>query len=50
MSDIKPVLTRFKVEDYEKVLEMAKLYTGGNITAWIVYATTRYQPSEEELV
>ena len=50
MSDKKSVLTRFTISDYEHVKELAEEYTNGNMTAWIVYASTRYVPSEDELV
>lgn len=53
---IKDVVSRkninFKVSEYELKLmkKQAKKYAGGNLSAWLKYATTKLAPLKEDLV
>ena len=46
----KQKLLKIDPKDFEIVVEKANQFTGGNVTAWIIYASTIHEPKPEELV
>jgi len=51
ISNAKKTLMNFKIvdSDRKKIVENAHKYTGGNISAWIKYASINYKPKKDEL-
>ena len=50
MTTKKTKLLKIDPKDFETVVEKAEQYTNGNVTAWIIYASTIHEPRPEELV
>jgi len=51
ISNAKKTLMNFKIsnQDRKAVIENANKYTGGNISAWVKYASLNYKPKKGEL-
>lgn len=46
----KKFLLKLSDSDLERMRKKADQYTGGNLSAWIRYASSRLEPKEEDLV
>ena len=48
--NMKSILLKVTLDQYEEIKTKADEYTGGNVTEWLKYASRKLEPRNEDLV